>query len=125
MKQNSDKWLEHLASTHWMDHVSRILDSAVEIARIVKEQKSSVLIHCSDGWDCTAQLTSLAELLLDPYYRTRIGFQQLIEKEWCSFGHKFRDRTAHGASNHSNEYSPIFLQWVDCVWQVVVRYVAL
>ncbi|KAI9913811.1 hypothetical protein PsorP6_006679 [Peronosclerospora sorghi] len=122
MKQNSDKWLEHLASTHWMDHVSRILDSAVEIARIVKEQKSSVLIHCSDGWDRTAQLTSLTELLVDPYYRTRIGFQQLIEKEWCSFGHKFRDRTAHGASNHSNEYSPIFLQWIDCVWQVVVQF---
>ncbi|GMF18795.1 unnamed protein product [Phytophthora lilii] len=120
-KQNNDKWLDQLASTHWMDHISRILDSAVEIVRIVKEQKSSVLIHCSDGWDRTAQLTALTELLIDPYYRTIRGFEILIEKEWCSFGHKFRDRTGHGASNNSNETSPVFLQWIDCVWQVLIQ----
>lgn len=120
-KQNNDKWLDQLASTHWMDHISRILDSAVEIVRIVKEQKSSVLIHCSDGWDRTAQLTALTELLIDPYYRTIRGFEVLIEKEWCSFGHKFRDRTGHGSSNSSNETSPVFLQWIDCVWQVLVQ----
>ncbi|RLN66328.1 hypothetical protein BBJ29_002602 [Phytophthora kernoviae] len=120
-KQSNDKWLDQLASTHWMDHISRILDSAVEIVRIVKEQKCSVLIHCSDGWDRTAQLTSLTELLIDPYYRTIRGFEVLIEKEWCSFGHKFRDRTGHGSSNSSNETSPVFLQWIDCVWQVLVQ----
>ena len=27
-------------------------------------------MHCSDGWDRTAQVVPLAELLLDPYYRT-------------------------------------------------------
>jgi hypothetical protein len=120
-KQSNDKWLDQLASTHWLDHISRILDSAVEIVRIVKEQKSSVLIHCSDGWDRTAQLTALAELLIDPYYRTIAGFSCLIEKEWCSYGHKFRDRTGHGASSNANETSPVFLQWMDCVWQVLVQ----
>ena len=35
----------------------------------------SVLVHCSDGWDRTAQTTSLASLMLDPYYRTIEGFQ--------------------------------------------------
>ncbi|EEY63532.1 myotubularin-like protein [Phytophthora infestans T30-4] len=121
-KQNNDRWLDQLASTRWLDHISRILDSAVEIVRIVKEQKSSVLIHCSDGWDRTAQLTALAELMIDPYYRTIVGFERLIEKEWCSFGHKFRDRTSHGASNNINETSPVFLQWIDCVWQVMAQF---
>ena len=29
-----------------------------------------MLVHCSDGWDRTSQVVSLAELMLDPYYRT-------------------------------------------------------
>uniref|UniRef100_K3W822 phosphatidylinositol-3,5-bisphosphate 3-phosphatase n=1 Tax=Globisporangium ultimum (strain ATCC 200006 / CBS 805.95 / DAOM BR144) TaxID=431595 RepID=K3W822_GLOUD len=121
-KQSNDKWLDLLSSTHWLEHISRILDSAVEIVRLIKEEKSSVLIHCSDGWDRTAQLTSLAQLMVDPYYRTVQGFQVLIEKEWCSFGHKFRDRTGHGLSNASSEISPVFLQWIDCVWQMMTQF---
>ena len=35
----------------------------------------SVLVHCSDGWDRTAQTCSLSSLILDPYYRTIAGFQ--------------------------------------------------
>lgn len=33
----------------------------------------SVLVHCSDGWDRTAQVCSVASVLLDPYYRTLKG----------------------------------------------------
>ncbi|TYZ59750.1 hypothetical protein PybrP1_009825 [[Pythium] brassicae (nom. inval.)] len=121
-KQSNEKWLDHLDSSHWMEHTSKILESAVEIVRLIKEQKASVLIHCSDGWDRTAQLSSLAQLMMDPYYRTVQGFQVLIEKEWCSFGHKFRDRTGHGLSNASSEISPVFLQWIDCVWQIQTQF---
>lgn len=39
------------------------------------EAGDPVLVHCSDGWDRTSQLASLAQLLLDPYYRTIEGFQ--------------------------------------------------
>lgn len=56
----------------------------------VENHKTSVLVHCSDGWDRTAQLTALSMLMLDPYYRTIKGFEILIEKEWVSFGHKFQ-----------------------------------
>ena len=46
-------------------------------------------------------------------------FQLLIEKEWLSFGHKFADRVGHGDDKHNdNDRSPIFLQFIDCVWQV-------
>lgn len=40
----------------------------------VSEEGASVLVHCSDGWDRTAQVCSVASLLLDPHYRTLQGF---------------------------------------------------
>jgi len=39
----------------------------------VAEEGVSVLVHCSDGWDRTAQACSVASVLLDSYYRTIKG----------------------------------------------------
>lgn len=39
----------------------------------VADEGVSVLVHCSDGWDRTAQACSVASILLDPYYRTIRG----------------------------------------------------
>ena len=65
------------------------------IVKSVHVQQAHVLVHCSDGWDRTAQLSSLAQICLDPYYRTLTGLQMVIEKEWVGFGHKFQDRYGH------------------------------
>lgn len=81
------------------------------------------MIHCSDGWDRTAQLSGLALLMLDPYHRTIEGFQVLIEKEWISLGHKFQQRYGHGDGKHSDDQrAPIFLQFIDCVWQITQQF---
>ena len=87
----------------------------------VHAKGESVLIHCSDGWDRTAQLTALSQLMLDPYYRTFDGFKALIRKEWAAFGHKFEDRFGRTLSKEK-EASPIFVQFLDCVWQLMRVY---
>ncbi|KLO10552.1 phosphatases II [Schizopora paradoxa] len=88
-----------LRRSGWLRHLSAILDGALLIARNVHVNSSHVLIHCSDGWDRTAQLSSLSQLCLDPFYRTIRGFQILIEKDWLSFGHRFLDRCGHLSSD--------------------------
>ncbi|CAG0892236.1 unnamed protein product [Cyprideis torosa] len=116
-------WFSAIASTSWLDHIKCILAGAVKIADKVENQKTSCIVHCSDGWDRTAQLTSLAMLMLDPYYRTIIGFEVLIEKEWASFGHKFAQRVGHGEDKPSDpDRSPVFLQFIDCVWQMTEQF---
>uniref|UniRef100_A0A8C9U4G1 Myotubularin n=1 Tax=Scleropages formosus TaxID=113540 RepID=A0A8C9U4G1_SCLFO len=111
-------WLSSLESTHWLEHIKLVLAGAIQVADKVWSG-SSVVVHCSDGWDRTAQLTSLAMLMLDGYYRTLRGFQTLVEKEWLSFGHKFASRNGHGDKNHTDaDRSPIFVQFIDCVWQM-------
>ncbi|KAH3990951.1 hypothetical protein HBI56_238950 [Parastagonospora nodorum] len=82
-----------LAKSNWIKHISNILDGVALIARTVGIMHSHVLIHCSDGWDRTSQLSALSQILLDPYYRTLEGFIVLVEKDWLSFGHMFRHRS--------------------------------
>lgn len=80
----------------------------------------SVLVHCSDGWDRTTQIVCLCMLIADPFYRTFDGFETLIQRQWIDFGHKFGERS--GALNGDpNEYSPIFLQFLDCVYQLWMK----
>ena len=87
-----------LRKSGWLRHISAILDGTLIIVRNVHINSSHVLIHCSDGWDRTAQLSSLSQICLDPFYRTIRGFQILVEKDWLSFGHKFADRCGHMSS---------------------------
>ncbi|GMF19595.1 unnamed protein product [Phytophthora lilii] len=104
--------------SRWLEHVCSILQGASEVATHL-ERGDAVLVHCSDGWDRTAQLSALAQIMLDPYYRTLEGFAILIEKEWCSFGHMFEKRCGHPTSDQT---SPIFLQFIDAVYQLTLQF---
>ncbi|EDX03898.1 GD22607 [Drosophila simulans] len=116
---DDSKWQTAIDNTLWLKHIRCILAGAVRIVDKVETMSTSVVVHCSDGWDRTAQLTALSMLLLDPHYRTVRGFEVLIEKEWLSFGHKFQQRIGHGDNKHSDaDRSPVFLQFIDSVWQV-------
>ena len=67
-------FLSGLESSGWLRHVKSVLDTSLFIAEAL-EEGISVVVHCSDGWDRTAQVCSLASLLLDSYYRTISGYQ--------------------------------------------------
>ena len=107
-----------LEDSGWFQFVYLLLKNANEISKTL-QKNYSVLIHCSDGWDRTAQLSALSQLLLDPFYRTIKGFAILIEKDWLSFGHQFGLRNGYGAED---QRSPIFLQFLDAVHQLLEQY---
>ena len=53
------------------------------------------------------------------------GLAVLVEKEWLSFGHKFAQRHGHGTFSpkwKDTQRAPIFLQFVDCCWQLSQQY---
>ena len=70
-----------LGACRWQKHVTMVVRGGIRIAQFLAEGEP-VLVHCSDGWDRTSQLSALAQLILDPYYRTIDGFSALIEKDW-------------------------------------------
>ena len=41
----------------------------------------------------------------------------------CAFGHKFAHRIGHGCEKHADsERSPVFLQFIDCVFQLTTQF---
>lgn len=87
---------QSLTKTQWLYRLSIILQSVDRITKSIHLNNTNVLIHCSDGWDRTSQVSALLQLCLDPYFRTVKGFIILIEKEWSSFGFKYATRGDHG-----------------------------
>ncbi|XP_069429429.1 phosphatidylinositol-3-phosphate phosphatase MTMR7 isoform X2 [Ovis canadensis] len=110
-----------LENSGWLRHIKAIMDAGIFIAKAVSEEGASVLVHCSDGWDRTAQVCSVASLLLEPHYRTLKGFMVLIEKDWISFGHKFTHRYGN-LDGDPREISPVIDQFLECVWQLMEQF---
>lgn len=40
----------------------------------------------------SALISSLAQIVMDPFFRTINGFQSLVQKEWIALGHPFTKR---------------------------------
>ena len=53
-----------------MQHTSGLFQAAVTVVSAIKRDKRPVLVHCSDGWEKSPQIVALAQILLDPNYRT-------------------------------------------------------
>ena len=84
--------LSDIESSKWYNLIKIILETINRISHDMHKLRKSVLVHCSDGWDRTAEMSSLTQIVLDPYFRTLEGFEVVIEKEWISFGHSFETR---------------------------------
>lgn len=114
-------WNARVEDTKWLYHVRLVVLAAWKVADAVANKQTTVLVHCSDGWDRTGQLCALSQIFLDKHYRTLTGFMQVIEKEWVRVGHKFHDRVGPGKTQN-DEQAPIFLQFLDATWQVWRQY---
>ncbi|WKY16703.1 hypothetical protein Q1695_001377 [Nippostrongylus brasiliensis] len=122
LDSSSITFYRSLEESEWLHIVSNLLALASSMASVVSLQNSSVAVCIEEGWDATCQLMSLAQLLLDPFYRTIEGFQVLIEKEWLAFGHRFSYRANHTISSQNSGITPVFLLFLDAVHQLMAQF---
>lgn len=58
---DDSKWLSNVEETRWLEHIKCIISGAVRIVDKVENNKTSVLVHCSDGWDRTSQVCTIQD----------------------------------------------------------------
>ena len=78
--------------SNWPFILDRTLREAINVADFLRRQP--VLIHCPTGGDGSAVLSSLAQIIIDPFYRTFEGFKSLILKDWVYIQHDFLRKQA-------------------------------
>jgi hypothetical protein len=110
-RQRSQGWRD------WAVLTRQLVDAASLGVRKLQANEA-VLVHCTDGWDRTAQIASLIQIMMDPFSRTMEGFKQLIDKEWCDAGYLFALRHGQKPVKNITQSSPVFAQFLDAVWQL-------
>lgn len=117
-----EKWQTRLETCNWLTHIKDIMNCSCVVAQCIDHEGASVLVHGSEGLDSTLQVTSLAQIILDPDCRTVRGFEALVEREWLQAGHPFSLRCQHsayyGSHVRTKNIAPTFLVFLDCVWQI-------
>lgn len=78
-----------LEKSCWLLYVSLCLQYSNEAAERMRNAQTVVLQE-NDSRDMCCIISSLTQILLDPYFRTINGLQALIQKEWVALGHPFR-----------------------------------
>lgn len=110
-----------LDGSKWLQTVAACLDVAKSLATHINRTKNIIILQEATGRDMTCVISSLMQIILDPHYRTIVGFQSLVQKEWVAMGHPFSNRLKLLRDTESEE-CPYFLIFLDCVWQMLQQF---
>mmetsp|Transcript_33003 Transcript_33003/g.82965 ORF Transcript_33003/g.82965 Transcript_33003/m.82965 type:complete len:2143 (+) Transcript_33003:102-6530(+) len=117
--QQLARWFPRIVATKWLEYVEALLMGSVQVAKHILNGDSVVICHCN-GFECEQAVSSIAQILLDPHYRTIGGFSTLVIKEWIHFSHDFSDFTMKKASRKGNVYhANEFAYFLDAMWQLL------
>ncbi|XP_042331481.1 myotubularin-related protein 10 isoform X1 [Sceloporus undulatus] len=119
-EETEEKWLSLLDNSRWLEYVRLFLKHSAELVYMLDSKHVSVVLQEEEGRDLSCCVASLVQVMLDPYFRTIVGFQSLVQKEWVMAGYPFLDRCNH--LKKSDRESPLFLLFLDCIWQLLEQY---
>ncbi|KAJ8304429.1 hypothetical protein KUTeg_018012 [Tegillarca granosa] len=114
-------WMSSLGNTKWLSLVAQCLDAAIEVVNTIDKDRKTVVLREEDSRIFACLISSLSQIMMDSNFRSRAGFQSLIQREWVMMGYPFQKHLGLVAKNVENEV-PLFLLFLDCVWQLIQQF---
>ncbi|KAK3595189.1 hypothetical protein CHS0354_002794 [Potamilus streckersoni] len=115
-------WYSSLEDTKWLQLVAQCMRTSNEVAELIQSKQRSVVIKESNGRNFSCVVSSMVQIMLDPYFRTIDGFQSMIQREWVKMGHPFQTNHCLLGSSDTDQMQPVFLLFLDCVWQLLQQF---
>ncbi|XP_074650927.1 myotubularin-related protein 10-B-like [Tubulanus polymorphus] len=117
------QWGSLLEDSRWLQYVAHSLEVAARCVHKICDKARTVIISEYNSRDYCCVVSSLTQVLIDPYFRTIEGFENLVQREWVAAGHKFASRLGLiNTPEKDSEESPVFLLFLDCMWQLLQQF---
>eukprot|EP00092_Neocalanus_flemingeri_P021958 GFUD01023815.1.p1 GENE.GFUD01023815.1~~GFUD01023815.1.p1 ORF type:complete len:790 (-),score=215.04 GFUD01023815.1:791-3160(-) len=121
-EEKDKSYFSSLESTGWLTSVGSALRLASQVADQMTIGKTVVLRE-GEGRSSSILIASLAQLLVCEDFRTRAGFEGLIQSNWVSLGFQFsKSHTLSNLSSKMSNLNPTFLLFLDCVHQMSLQF---
>eukprot|EP00092_Neocalanus_flemingeri_P104684 GFUD01134117.1.p1 GENE.GFUD01134117.1~~GFUD01134117.1.p1 ORF type:complete len:790 (+),score=209.50 GFUD01134117.1:72-2441(+) len=121
-EEKDKSYFSSLESTGWLTSVGSALRLAGQVADQMTIGKTVVLRE-GEGRSSSILIASLAQLLVCEDFRTRAGFEGLIQSNWVSLGFQFsKSHTLSNLSSKMSNLNPTFLLFLDCVHQMSLQF---
>jgi len=121
-EEKDKNYFSSLESTGWLSSVGSALRLASQVAELMVNGKTVVLKE-GEGRSSSILVATLAQLLVCEDFRTRAGFEGLIQSNWVSLGFQFsKSHTLSNLSSKVSNLNPTFLLFLDCVHQLCLQF---
>lgn len=120
LQSPTDEALKAKVDNGWIEDVKRI-GRAAEAVKGYLLNGLSVVVQGTEKNHTYMSVASLAQLLIDPFYRTLEGFCVLINKDWVQFNYGFEATLGLGFKP-SERTIPLFELFIYSVWVLTIYY---
>lgn len=113
-------WIPIWNATKWPSLVQTVLGYALEATNAIETGGNVMLVGDEHG-DSDCLVASVALITIDAHYRTRAGFEELVQREWLAMGFAFSDRCRHAQGKMGNRTQPsgCVLLFLDAISQLI------
>ena len=102
----------------WVKQLRTIMNALKSCVENLQACPTTMIVHCTDGWDRTPEMCALIQIAMCANYRTVKGFTEVLIREFSKRGHKFGKHYSDPGLDERSP-APILPQFFEMVHMLI------